>query len=70
MDSIEKLRFLADKENGLGIPLTVLSKKTGCHASTLRHYINGESVPTERLNVFIEAGINELYSMMKEKIGE
>ena len=49
MNAIEKLKWLTDKNEGMGIPLVVVARYAHCHPTTLGNYLHGKSSPTERL---------------------
>ena len=49
MNAIEKLKWLTDKNEGMGIPLIVVARYAHCHPTTLGNYLRGKSSPTERL---------------------
>lgn len=59
-DLIKKIIWLTDKENGMGIPLTVLAKYCNCSSVSLYNYIYGRSMPTGRISSYIEEGLRKL----------
>ena len=70
MTIIEKLKWLTDKKDGIGIPLNIVAHHANCHPSTISNYLNGRSEPTERLEGMLENGIQKILKIMNEKIGE
>ena len=67
MNVIDKLKWLTDKENGMGIPLIVIARYSHCHPTTLGNYLRGKSQPTERLEEMINNGIKNIIKILKEK---
>jgi hypothetical protein len=43
MNVIDKLKWLTDKEEGMGIPLIVVARYSHCHPTTLSNYLHGKS---------------------------
>ncbi len=70
MDALEKLNWLIDKENGMGISQATLAKYCHCHPSTLSKYITHANEPTEKMLFIINEGIKQFYKDLSEKIGE
>ena len=65
----EKLHWLTDKKEGLGIPLTVVAKFAHCHPSSITNYLNGAE-PTARIGAQIDEGIETMLNIIQEKLGE
>lgn len=70
MTVIEKLKWLTDKEEGMGIPIVVVARHSNCHPSTLGNYLRKGMEPTPRLEKMVEEGINSILRIMNEKMGE
>lgn len=70
MTIIEKLRWLTDKEEGMGIPLVVVAKHSDCHPSTIGNYLRNGVLPSPRLEQKLETGINNIINIINEKMGE
>ena len=69
MTRIEKLYWLTDKKNGIGIPFNVIARFCHCHPTSIPHYLEGNQ-PTERMANYIDQGIEEIVKILKEKLGE
>ena len=67
MNAIEKLKWLTDKNEGMGIPLVVIARYAHCHPSTLGNYLRGTSNPTARLEEMVNSGIENIINILKEK---
>lgn len=67
MNVIDKLKWLTDKEEGMGIPLIVVARYSHCHPTTLSNYLHGKSQPTERLQQMVNDGIKNIINILKEK---
>ena len=50
-DLIQKIIWLTDKENGMGIPLTVLAKYCNCTSVSLHNYIYGKSIASIQFRI-------------------
>ena len=70
MNAIEKLKWLTDKNEGMGIPLVVVARYAHCHPTTLGNYLHGKSSPTERLEQMVNDGIKTIIHILEEKSGE
>lgn len=70
MDTVEKLIWLTDKKDGMGISQATLAKYCHCHPTTLSKYITKTYEPTEKMLFIIETGIKQFYKDLSEKIGE
>lgn len=69
MNSIEKIKKLIDKQNGIGISKTILAYYCGCHPTTLDYYLKGAK-PSEQILEQYENGLkkflNEIISIIEE----
>lgn len=66
---INKLSWLADKENGIGLPLTVLGKYCNCSAVSIHNYITRKTLPTGRMINYISNGLTKLYNDFIQEMG-
>ena len=69
MNRKEKLFWLTDKQQGLGIPNIVIARFSHCHPSSIANYLNGAE-PTVRIGNQIDEGIELILKIVKEKLGE
>lgn len=69
MTSIEWLKWLTDKET-LAIPVSTMAKYCHCSAPTISKLIHDEQQLTEKMSFLLDTGINQVLSIMKEKLGE
>jgi len=67
MTTLEKIQWLADKTEGLGIPFTVLAKHCHCSTSTIGSIVREEKPMTEKMTYLIESGIEDILNIMKMK---
>lgn len=67
MTVLEKLYWLTDKNDGMGIPFSVIARYSRCNPSTLGNYIAGKSHPTRRMNKLLEDGINNIVEIINDK---
>jgi len=65
MDTLDKIRALTDKKNGIGIPMAVISRYLNCHPSTITYYLNG-AIPKDEVIVRYEEGLQELYKNIQK----
>lgn len=70
MTTLEKLKWLTDKENGAGIPLKVIAQYAHCHPSSISHFVTEKYEPSPRLEYMLEQGFKEIKKIINEKIGE
>lgn len=66
---INCLKWLSDKENGIGIPLVILSRYCNCNAVSIHNYVSGKSLPTGRIAGYIEEGLNQLKEDFNKGMG-
>lgn len=64
MNVLDKIRWLTDKKNGMGIPMIVIGRYIGCHPTTINYYLDG-AIPKEKVLERYEEGINQLYNDVK-----
>lgn len=69
MDVLDKIKWLTDKQQGLGIPMVTIGRYCGCHPTTITYYLKNPSPKPEILNKY-ENGINNLYKDIINNIGE
>lgn len=69
MNVIEKIKWLTDKKQGMGIPMMVIARYCGCHPSTITYYLEG-AVPKQKVLDQYEEGLNRFVSEINEKMGE
>lgn len=68
MDYKEKLAWLSDRYEGMGIPYTVIAQYVHCDPSTLTKYVNGVTNPSKRMMHLLDIGLNELTRQFVEKM--
>lgn len=59
MNILDKIRFLTDKKDGLGIPMQIIGRYCGCHPTGITYYLKGQIAKQEVLDKY-ETGINQL----------
>lgn len=59
MNTLEKIRWLTDKVNGLGIPMTIIGKYLGYHPTTIKYYLDGAEPKPDVIEKYT-IGINQL----------
>lgn len=69
MNVIEKIKWLTDKKQGMGIPMMVIARYCGCHPSTLTYYLEG-AIPKQKVIDQYEEGLNRFVNDINEKMGE
>lgn len=69
MTDIEKLEWLTDRYNGMGIPYQVIARYVHCDPSTLAKYVNEETKPSRRMAYLLEKGLKELINKFMETLG-
>lgn len=67
MNVIEKIVYLSDRQNGLGIPMTIIGKYCGCHPTSITYYLKG-AVPKDEVVEKYEWGLHNLLNDMKQII--
>ena len=65
MDTFDKIRWLTDKKNGLGVPMTVIGAYCGLHPSTVRLHLENNK-PKENTLKKYEAGLENIIRDIKE----
>ena len=68
MTLLEKLYWITDKYDGMGISYTTIARFSHCDPSTISNYISGKNKPTRRMEVLISKGIEEIARELNEKI--
>lgn len=68
MDVIETLRWITDKNEGLGMPLSTVAKQARCTPGSLSNYLSGYSQPNPSIEMCLELAFKNLKNMMNEKI--
>jgi len=48
MEILDKIRWLTDKKQGMGIPMMVIARYCGCHPTTITYYLEG-AVPKQKI---------------------
>jgi len=69
MNVIEKIKWLTDKKQGMGIPMMVIARYCGCHPSTITYYLEG-AIPKQKVIDQYEDGLNRFVKEINEKMGE
>jgi len=67
--TIEKIHWLTDKKEGMGIPIAVIARYARCHPTTIGNYLRGNSTPTLRLEQEMNEAIDkilEAFNKIKE----
>jgi len=70
MTSIEKIYWLTDKYEGVGIPYCVIARFCRCDPTTIGNYISQKSKPTRRMEALLDEGIDKILAIINETIGE
>lgn len=70
MTLIEKLKLLTDKDNGPGVPMTVIARFAHCHISSISHYVTDRAQISEKMDILLKKGLKELKQQIDEIIGE
>lgn len=70
MDVMNKIRFLINKQTGLGIPMQVIARYCGCHPSGISNYLHSNVTPPEEALRKYENGINKIIADFKNNIIE
>ena len=69
MITLEDLQFITDRNEGLGIPLTILERFTSCNKSSLSKYIREENPLTENASWKIEQGLYDYIEQLADILG-
>lgn len=69
MNVIEKIKWLTDKKQGMGIPMMVIARYCGCHPSTITYYLEG-AIPKQKVLDQYEEGLNRFVNEINEKMGD
>ncbi len=67
MNVLERIKYLTDKQNGLGISMTVIGRYCGCHPATINYYLKGAE-PKDKVIEQYEWGLKNLLNDMKQVI--
>lgn len=70
MTSIEKLYWLTDKYDGVGIPYCVIARFVRCDPTTIGNYISGKSKPTRRMEVLLDEGLEKMVKLINDTMGD
>ena len=66
MDVLTRLKLLVDKENGPGIPQTIIAKHAQTTKQTIQQYLRDRMTPTDYMIEQLEKSYQEIYKRMKE----
>ena len=67
VDTLDKIRKLVDKQNGIGIPKTLIGRYCGRDRATLDYYLKGADPAPEVIETY-EAGLQQLLEDMRKII--
>ena len=70
MTVLEKIYWLTDKYEGVGIPYTVIARFAQCSPSAISRYISGEREISDKAEILLKRGIKELKRVLNEKIDD
>ena len=67
LDTLEKIKKLTDKQNGVGISKTIIGRYCGQHFNSITYYLNGAKPSQEVLEQY-ENGLHKLLDDIQEII--
>lgn len=70
MTLMEKLYWLTDKYEGVGIPYCVIARFARCDPTTIGNYMAKKSKPTRRMEVLLEEGLDKMIKVIIETMGD